>query len=263
MVSENQNKEMKFRGTLRCSVYFSAVLVLGMFFLACSPRSVMAGDGNIGLGRSQEVVQLVGPKLDREARRLGLEIGAPVFIRIFKKEKELEVWIQHDGGAFRLFRTYSICTYSGDLGPKISRGDGQAPEGFYFVTAERLNPWSRFHLSFDMGFPNRFDRAHGRTGNALMVHGSCVSVGCYAMTDRRIEEIYTVVEAALGNGQRFFRVHAFPFRITPENMARHSGSRWAGFWRNLKDGYDHFETEKRPPDVGVREGRYVFRHESP
>ena len=223
----------------------------------------MAQKGNIGLGRASQVVQRVGPEMAREAGRLGLKIGAPVFIRIFKEEKELEVWLQGEEGAFRLFKTYAICAYSGDPGPKISQGDGQTPEGFYFVTAERLNPWSRFHLSFDIGFPNRFDRAHGRTGSALMVHGNCVSIGCYAMTDGGIEEIYTVAEAALAGGQRFFRVHAFPFRMTRENMARHSGARWSEFWRNLKQGYDHFETDKRPPDASVREGRYVFRRELP
>ena len=238
-------------------------LVLGAALFVSVPGPATAKDGNIGLGRAPQVVQRVGPELKREARRVGLELGAPVFMRIFKEEKELEVWLQGDGGRFRLFRTYSVCSYSGDLGPKTARGDGQTPEGFYFVTPRRLNPWSRFHLSFNIGYPNRFDRSHERTGSAIMVHGSCVSIGCYAMTDGRIEEIYTIAEAALGQGQPFFRVHAFPFRMTAENMARHSGSRWSGFWRNLKEGYDHFETGKRPPDVGVREGRYVFRHESP
>jgi murein L,D-transpeptidase YafK len=241
----------------------AAALAFAMVLFAGSPAPALAQNGNIGLGRAPEVVQRVQPKLAREADRQDLKIGAPVFIRIFKEEKELEVWLQGEDGTFRLFKTYPICAFSGDLGPKIIRGDGQAPEGFYFVTAERLNPWSTFHLSFDLGFPNGFDRAHGRTGSDLMVHGNCVSIGCYAMTDGRIEEIYTIVEAALDNGQRFFRVHAFPFRMTGENMARHSPSPWAGFWRNLKEGYDHFETDKRPPDADVRDGGYIFRRELP
>ncbi|MCA1789736.1 MAG: murein L,D-transpeptidase, partial [Thioalkalivibrio sp.] len=184
-------------------------------------------------------------------------LGAPIFIRIFKESRELEVWIEN-GERFELFRTYPICTYSGGLGPKLRTGDGKSPEGFYFVTPGRMNPSSQFHLSFNLGFPNAYDRAHGRTGSALMVHGNCVSIGCYAMTDARIEEIYALGDAALRAGQPFFRVHVFPFRMTPENMAPHNGSKWADFWRNLKEGYDYFENTGRPPNVEAVNGRYVF-----
>ena len=239
-------------------IRIAGVTVLAVLFVAATLGTVSAKPDNIGLGRSAEVVGRIGPRLAEQARERGVELGAPVFMRIFKKERELEIWLEGNDGQFGLFKTYRICRLSGTLGPKVERGDRQAPEGFYFVTANRLNPWSRFHLSFDLGYPNAYDRIHGRTGGNLMVHGNCVSVGCYAMTDGAIEEIYTLAEAALAGGQRFFRVHVFPFRMTEQIMTRFTSSPWIGFWKNLKEGYDLFETQRRPPEVGVRGGRYTF-----
>lgn len=188
-----------------------------------------------------------------------MELGDPVFMRIFKETNELEVWIKpQSSDKFELFKTYEICYYSGDLGPKTKQGDGQSPEGFYFVNANRFNPWSDFHLSLNMGYPNSYDRAKGYTGNYLMIHGSCVSIGCYAMKDEGIEEIYTLAHKAVENGQKFFRVHSFPFRMTGAAMAKQENHKWIGFWRNLKTGYDWFEEKKTPPNVNVRDGRYVF-----
>ena len=211
--------------------------------------------------RSRNAVATVAPSLVRDLAKQRLEYGAPLFIRIFKEEKELEVWLQR-GEGFELFRSYDIVAMSGELGPKLREGDRQAPEGFYFVTPSRMNPDSRFHLSFNLGYPNAYDRAHGRTGSALMVHGNMVSIGCFAMTDAKIEEIYALADAALRNGQRFFRVHCFPFRMAHENMKRHRGSKWLPFWENLKTGYDHFETTKQPPNVVVRNGKYTFEQAS-
>ena len=232
--------------------------------------AVMVATGLVGLGtqqatsadlrttaRSRAAVERVRPALVRDFAVKGLRFGAPIFIRIFKAEKELEVFVQSDG-RFRLFRTYPICTYSGDLGPKMRQGDNQAPEGFYFVNASRMNPSSTFHLSFNLGFPNAFDRYHGRTGAYLMVHGNCVSIGCFAMTDARIEEIYAIAEAALRTGQSFFRVHSFPFRMTRANMQKYGSSPYVDFWKNLKEGYDFFEQKGRPPNIEVRQGRYTF-----
>jgi murein L,D-transpeptidase YafK len=121
-----------------------------------------------------------------------------------------------------------------------------------------MNPNSRFHLSFNLGYPNAYDQAYKRTGSALMVHGGRVSIGCFAMTDKKIEEIYALADGALRNGQRFFRVHCFPFRMTDENMKQHRSSEWISFWKNLKSGYDFFENTKLPPDVKVQNGMYVF-----
>jgi murein L,D-transpeptidase YafK len=207
--------------------------------------------------RSAAAAQRVKPDLVKALAAKKLNWGAPVFIRIFKEEKQLELWAD-DGKQFRLFKTWAICKFSGALGPKLREGDGQAPEGFYFVPRARMNPRSRFHLSFNLGYPNAYDRAHKRTGSALMVHGNCVSIGCYAMTDARIEEIYSLCDAALKGGQKFFRVHVFPFRMTEANLKRHGKSKWIVEWKNLKTGYVWFEKTKRPPNVTVSGKIYTF-----
>jgi murein L,D-transpeptidase YafK len=207
--------------------------------------------------RSRRAVEGALSRLQGELEQAGLQAGQPIFIRIFKQSSELELWIAEED-RFRLFKTYGICSFSGWLGPKLRQGDRQSPEGFYYVTPGRMNPYSSFHLSFDLGYPNRYDRHHGRTGGDLMVHGSCVSIGCYAMTDERIEEIYALAEAALRQGQPYFRVHIFPFRMIDENFRRHRGSQWQSFWENLREGYDIFQQFGLPPNVEVVDGRYHF-----
>lgn len=184
--------------------------------------------------------------------------GAPVFIRIFKETSELELWAEQNG-RYILFETYPICRWSGTLGPKLNEGDLQSPEGFYEVGPYQLKPNSEYHLAFNLGFPNAFDRANGRTGSFLMIHGGCGSAGCYAMTDTVIEEIYGLVEVALFTGQRSVPVHIFPFPLTEENLARHQDSEWMDFWRELKPAYDFFEEYQRPPSVEVAEKSYVLR----
>jgi murein L,D-transpeptidase YafK len=192
-----------------------------------------------------------------------------VFLRVFKHERVLEAWMeQAPGGAFVLFRTWEVCALSGGLGPKTAEGDRQAPEGFYFVPPDRMNPHSRFHLSFNLGYPNAYERARGWTGSALMVHGDCASIGCYAMgkrflpigADRNdpINQIWTLMAAAFDHGQPFVRVHAFPFRMTSDALAARADHPWALFWENLAVGYRWFEDTGRPPDVTVRGGRYAF-----
>lgn len=186
----------------------------------------------------------------------GVTLGAPVFVRIFKREFELELWMMRDG-RFHRFAVYPICRWSGGLGPKLAEGDWQAPEGFYTVDAKALNPNSRWHRAFNLGFPNAFDSAHRRTGSYLMVHGGCGSIGCYAMTDAVIDEIWRVVTAALKQGQPRFHVHIFPFRMTEGNLASRAHARWATFWRDLKPGYDAFEASGLPPRIAVCDGRYA------
>ena len=210
--------------------------------------------------RAKRAENRVRPQLERDLESLSLEYGAPVFIRIFKEEKELEVWLEGEADEYVHFRTYDICTYSGDLGPKLREGDNQSPEGFYFVKPIQMNPSSTFHLSFNIGFPNSYDRAHGRTGSFLMVHGHCVSIGCYAMTNKRIDEIFSLASAALREGQPFFRVHIFPFRMTEENMIRYEDHNWIEFWENLKEGYDLFELDRIPPNVSMEDKTYFFEN---
>lgn len=191
---------------------------------------------------------------DLDAR--GLKPGMPVFIRIFKQTSELELWMESARG-WQLFRTIPICRWSGRLGPKLKQGDKQAPEGFYTVSAAQLNPNSRHHLSFNLGFPNRYDRAHGRTGSFLMVHGGCTSAGCYAIRDHEVEVVYRLVEAALKAGQKQVEVHAFPFRLEKDRLARYRGEKWHRFWTMLQPGYEAFERERRVPKVKVADKSYV------
>ncbi len=195
--------------------------------------------------------------LEKRLEDLNAKLGDPIYIRIFKEASLLEVWIR-SGAEYRLLKNYFICAYSGALGPKEKEGDKQAPEGFYKVRKEHLNPNSKFHLSFNLGYPNAYDKAHHRTGSFLMVHGNCVSIGCYAMTDEKIEEIYALVESALKKGEKFVPVHIYPFKMTKENMAVHSENKWVDFWMNLKEGYDYFETEKLPPSIKVRNRQYII-----
>lgn len=209
--------------------------------------------------RSKAAAARVTPELQQALTKKNLEWGAPVFIRIFKKSKELEVWMRAADRHYVLFKTYPICTYSGGLGPKQKFGDGQAPEGFYRVAATQMNPYSNYHLSFDLGYPNTYDRAWQRSGSALMVHGNCVSIGCYAMGDEGIEEIYTLTEAALRKGQSAFDVQVFPFRLTDEALASYKTNRWYDFWKELKEGYDAFEKTRVPPVIVVRNKHYVVQ----
>ncbi|MTI18306.1 murein L,D-transpeptidase [Rhodobacteraceae bacterium RKSG542] len=203
----------------------------------------------------------VSKKVQRKIETSDMALKAPIFIRIFKEESELEVWKQTKSGQYALLETYEICKWSGKLGPKFKEGDRQAPEGFYFVTPGRMNPNSDYYLSFNLGFPNRYDRAHDRTGTHLMVHGACSSAGCYAMTDDSISDIYALARDSFMGGQREFQVHAFPFRMTGENMARHAENEHFEFWEMLKEGYDHFAVTKQPPKIDVCDRRYVFNAE--
>jgi len=193
---------------------------------------------------------------------VGLRLGAAAHVRIFKRESLLELWLETDDGTFVLFKSYPICAWSGTLGPKLKEGDKQAPEGFYRVTLRQLNPNSRHRLAFNIGYPNAYDQFHGRTGSAIMVHGGCSSVGCFAMTDAQIEEIYPIVEAALRGGQSAMDVAIFPFRMTETALQREAGSAWIEFWRNLKQGADLFDAQSRPAAVATAEGRYCFGDEA-
>jgi murein L,D-transpeptidase YafK len=200
--------------------------------------------------------------LDRRLAEKNLKRGDAVFMRVFKNELELELWMQQ-GERFVLFATYPICYWSGRLGPKVRQGDKQAPEGFYAVSKGQLNPNSRWHRSFNVGFPNLLDQAHGRTGSYLMVHGGCSSIGCYAMTNPVITEIWELVTAALDKGQGSFGIHIFPFRLTEARLSAYADHPWLEFWRDMKPGYDLFEASNIPPQISVCQKRYVAEAGAP
>ncbi|MER9971698.1 murein L,D-transpeptidase family protein [Mesorhizobium sp. M0060] len=197
-------------------------------------------------------------KILAEMKAKGMVRTSSVMARIFKEEGKLEIWKAKTNGRYDLVASYDICKWSGKLGPKFTEGDRQAPEGFYTVRPAQMNPRSNYHLSFNIGYPNAYDRANGRTGSNLMVHGACSSSGCYSMTDAQIEQIYAFGRDAFQGGQTEFQIQAFPFRMTAANMARYRNDPNYEFWKMLKVGYDNFEVTKVPPKVDVCEKRYVF-----
>ena len=187
---------------------------------------------------------------------------SPILVRVFKEEAELEVWKQDTTGRFQILKIYPICRWSGDLGPKLQEGDRQAPEGFYTITPELMNPNSNFYLAINVGYPNSFDKANNRDGSLLMIHGDCSSSGCYAMTDEQISEIYSLARDSL-LGRPSFQVQAYPFRLTPANLARHRNHPELAFWQMLKIGNDHFFATRLEPKVDVCNRRYVFDAQPP
>jgi murein L,D-transpeptidase YafK len=200
--------------------------------------------------------------LDARLKEKGLKRGDAVFLRVFKSELELELWMQQ-GDRFVHFASYPICYYSGRLGPKLRQGDKQSPEGFYTVSKGQLNPNSRWYRSFNVGFPNLLDQSHRRSGAHLMVHGGCSSIGCYAMTNAVIAEIWALTTAALDGGQGAFPIHIFPFRLTETRLSAYADSPWAGFWRDMKAGYDLFEATHIPPQISVCQKRYAAEAGAP
>jgi murein L,D-transpeptidase YafK len=215
-------------------------------------------DGNIA-GRA---LAPLSEKMVAELERKNMPKESPILVRVFKEESELEVWKKDADGQFALLKTYPICRWSGELGPKIKQGDRQAPEGFYTITPGQMNPNSQYYLAFNLGYPNAFDRAHGRTGSHLMVHGDCSSAGCYSVTDEQITEIYALGRESFFGGQRSFQVQAYPFRMTAANMAKHRSNPHMAFWKMLKVGNDHFEVSRLEPKVDVCDKRYVFNASS-
>lgn len=195
--------------------------------------------------------------IDTRLADKGMSRGTPVLIRIFKQEAELELWMEK-GGRFELFATYAICNWAGSLGPKLHEGDRQTPEGFYSIGTRQLHRRGRWPRSLDIGFPNPLDRANGRTGSYILIHGGCNSTGCFAMTNPQIEEIYTLSEQALRQGQSRIDVHVFPFRLTEANLEIYKDREWVSFWRTLKPGYDLFERTRIPPRVSVCNKAYVI-----
>jgi murein L,D-transpeptidase YafK len=227
----------------------SAAIVAAIALAGCNADGVVP-DGRAQAPLSDQTLALIDSK--------NMDKASPILVRVFKEEAELEVWKKDRQGQYALLKTYPICRWSGDLGPKKKQGDRQAPEGFYTITPGLMNPNSNYYLAFNTGFPNAYDRSHGYTGSELMVHGDCSSRGCYAMTDAQIVEIYALARESFFGGQKEFQFEAFPFRMTALNMAKHRNNPNFAFWKMLKEGYDHFEATRQEPKVAVCEKRYVF-----
>ncbi len=189
---------------------------------------------------------------------IGSSKEAPVLIRTYKKEAELEIWKMKADGHYAYLKSFPMCRWSGQLGPKVREGDRQVPEGFYSITPARMNPNSAYYLSFDVGYPNAYDRAMGHTGGSIMVHGICSSAGCFSMTDAQIAEIYAIAREAFAGGQRAIQMQSYPFHMTAENLAKYRLDKNIGFWNQLKEGFDNFEVTKQDVAVGVCNRHYVF-----
>ena len=183
-----------------------------------------------------------------------------IYLRAFKSERVVEVWGSNGGRKpFRLLHSYAIAAASGNLGPKLKEGDGQVPEGFYFIN--RFNPFSSYHLSLGLNYPNARDRKVSdpvRPGGDIFIHGNRVSIGCLAMTDPKIEEIYVLALEAKKAGQSKIPVHIFPFR--PDGDWPSASPGLTDFWKSLRPAYDRFEKTRFVPNISVaRNGAYVVQ----
>jgi murein L,D-transpeptidase YafK len=243
---------------IRATVVRALVLAAG-FAAALTPVTCLGEDS---IPVPAKATKELPPELLSLLRQKKMPKHSPILVRIFKEEAELEVWKQDTTGRFQLLKTFPICRWSGDLGPKLHEGDRQAPEGFYTVTPELMNPNSSFYLAINTGYPNSFDKANNRDGSALMIHGDCSSSGCFAMTDEQIGEIYALARDSL-LGRPSFQIQAYPFRLTPANLARHRTHPQLAFWKMLKIGNDHFEATHLEPKVDVCNRRYVFDAQPP
>jgi murein L,D-transpeptidase YafK len=236
-----------------------ALVLMAAFAAGLTPVTCLGEDSN---RLPAKATKELPPELLSLLRQKNMPKYSPIVMRVFKEEAELEVWKQDSSGLFQILKTYPICRWSGDLGPKLHEGDRQTAEGFYTITPELMNPNSNYYLAINVGYPNGFDKANKRDGSLLMIHGDCSSSGCYAMTDEQISEIYALARDSL-SGRPSFQVQAYPFRLTPANLARHRTSPNLAFWKMLKIGNDHFETTHLEPKVDVCNRLYVFDAQPP
>jgi murein L,D-transpeptidase YafK len=239
------------RTLVRALLTSAALAAAGAFLAGCDGE-------DMSLAMNAKANQPVPPKLVAAMVEKDMDLQSPILVRLFKQEAELEVWKQNRSGKFELLKTYPICRWSGDLGPKVREGDRQAPEGFYSISPGQMNPQSAYYLSFNTGYPNAYDRALGHSGSELMVHGDCSSRGCYAMTDEQIAEIYSLGRESFFGGQKAFQFQAYPFHMTAVNMAKHRNNPNMAFWKMIKEGNDLFDITHQEPKVDFCEKHYVF-----
>lgn len=242
----------------RLAARLAPILFLGVSALALSGCDEGGPTTGLGMAGSVRASHPLSPEMVSLMEKEGVGQNAPVLIRTYKKEAEFEIWKQKPDGRYVLFKTFPMCRWSGQLGPKLREGDRQVPEGFYRVTPGQMNPNSHYYLSFNVGYPNAYDRAHNASGSSVMVHGACSSAGCFSMTDAQIDQIYAIAREAFNGGQQAIQMQSYPFRMTPENMAKYRDDPNIAFWRQLKEGADNFEVSRQDVTVGVCGRHYVF-----
>ena len=216
-----------------------------------------------GMAGSVRASHPLSPRMIALMQDKGVAQNSPVLIRTYKKEAEFEIWKMKPDGRYVHFKTFPMCRWSGQLGPKMAEGDRQVPEGFYKITPGQMNPRSEYYLSFNVGYPNAYDRAHGASGGSIFVHGACSSAGCFSMTDEQIDQIYAVAREAFSGGQQAIQMQSYPFKMTAENLAKYRDDPNIGFWKQLKEGADNFEVSKQDVTVGVCARHYVFNTTTP
>src|SRR6202453_5354740 len=227
--------------------------------LVASAGALLAGcEDQLDSSGSARSLRPISQKTLEQMDALGASPSSPTLIRAYKKEAEFEIWKMRSDGRYALLKTYPMCRWSGQLGPKVREGDRQVPEGFYTIAPGQMNPNSHYYLSFNVGYPNAYDRAWDRDGGSIMVHGICSSAGCFSMTDPQIAEIYAIARDAFNGGQREIQMQSYPFHMRAENLAKHRLDPNIDFWKQLKNGSDHFEVTKSEPPVGVCARHYVF-----
>jgi murein L,D-transpeptidase YafK len=229
-----------------------------MLALAFGGAGLLAGCEDTGSAGNYKAFSPIPEKTLELMAAKGTVKDAPMLIRAYKKEAEFEVWKRKADGSYVFLKTFPMCRWSGQLGPKVTEGDRQVPEGFYTITPGQMNPNSHYYLSMNVGYPNAYDRANGHTGGSIMVHGICSSAGCFSMTDKQIEEIYALARESFAGGQRAIQMQSYPFRMTAENLAKLRLDPNMPFWRELKKGSDYFEVTKTETPVGVCNRHYVF-----
>jgi murein L,D-transpeptidase YafK len=227
--------------------------IVALFALTLSGCSIVydRADPRRGLAPQSTALINASESVDTKAT-------SPVLIRIFKQSNELELWRKNSKGYYVLVNTFTVCAYSGDLGPKKKQGDRQAPEGFYTIGASQLNYHSIRFLSLDTGFPNAYDRSHKSTGSSLMIHGGCDSAGCYAIEDAPMQDLFAAVRDALHAGQKSVQLHVYPFRMSAINMLVNQDNQHDDFWHQLKQGYDKFDLTRQELNVTVVNKRYII-----
>lgn len=195
----------------------------------------------------------------KSSEYVGSTSTSPILLRIFKETKELEFWRKDYNNKYVHIKTYDICSFSGELGPKLKQGDRQSPEGFYIIKASQMNYNSSQFLSFNTGFPNDYDKFNKRTGSYLMVHGGCSSSGCYAIQDAPMQEIFTAMRDSFRVGQKEIQLHIYPFRMNNYNLYTHKSNKNLDFWLQLKPGYDIFKEDKKDLQIKILNGKYIIQ----
>ncbi len=236
---------------------FRRVCVLIGALVFCQAALADAKEATLTEPSSPSVAVAKGNLLAVEFAARNLKLGSPVFLRVYKQSSKMELWVEK-GPRYELFKTYSICRWSGGLGPKMYEGDRQSPEGLYHITAEDLIVNPRWHRAMNINYPNRFDVINGRGGSGILIHGKCGSVGCFAIQDNNVEEVYDAVRAALHSGQVSIPVLALPFSFAAYAPAVEDTLKLNEFWTDLRRADLLFNRDRVPPTAWVCDGRYYF-----